>query len=36
MSITPSQPKHMNLAVFLTADGNYHHLGWRHKLCPLD
>ena len=20
----------MNLAVFLTADGNYHHLGWRH------
>ena len=22
--------KQMNLAVFLTADGNYHHLGWRH------
>ncbi len=21
---------HMNLAVFLTACGNYHHLGWRH------
>jgi len=21
--------RHMNLAVFLTADGNYHHLGWR-------
>lgn len=24
------KPRHMNLAVFLTADGNYHHLGWRH------
>jgi FMN-dependent oxidoreductase (nitrilotriacetate monooxygenase family) len=28
--------KQMNLAVFLTADGNYHHLGWRHPDAVVD
>ena len=27
---------HMNLAVFLTADGYYHHLGWRHPDAWVD
>lgn len=26
---SPMAERRMNLAVFLTADGNYHHLGWR-------
>jgi alkanesulfonate monooxygenase SsuD/methylene tetrahydromethanopterin reductase-like flavin-dependent oxidoreductase (luciferase family) len=29
MSDDAPPPRHMNLAVFLTADANYHHLGWR-------
>lgn len=29
MSDNAPPPRHMNLAVFLTADANYHHLGWR-------
>ena len=36
--MTDTQPpaKHMSLAVFLTADGNYHHLGWRHPDAWVD
>ena len=30
------KPEKMNLAVFLTADGNYHHLGWRHPASYVD
>jgi N-acetyl-S-(2-succino)cysteine monooxygenase len=36
MSTDTSPSKHMNLAVFLTADGNYHHLGWRHPDAVVD
>lgn len=30
MSAESVGAKQMHLAIFLTADGNYHHLGWRH------
>lgn len=30
MAETAAQSRRLNLAVFLTADGSYHHLGWRH------
>ena len=36
MSSDASPAKRMNLAVFLTADGNYHHLGWRHPDAVVD
>jgi FMN-dependent oxidoreductase (nitrilotriacetate monooxygenase family) len=36
MSTTASPPGHMNLAVFLTADANYHHLGWRQPEAWVD
>lgn len=36
MGEVESKQAHMNLAVFLTADGNYHHLGWRHPDAWVD
>ena len=35
LASTPASP-HMNLAVFLTSCGNYHHLGWRHPDAWVD
>ena len=34
--MTESEARSMNLAVFLTACGNYHHLGWRHPEAWVD
>jgi N-acetyl-S-(2-succino)cysteine monooxygenase len=36
MNGNPSTFERMSLAVFLTADGNYHHLGWRHPEASVD
>jgi N-acetyl-S-(2-succino)cysteine monooxygenase len=36
MSTTAPPSRHMNLAVFLTADANYHHLGWRRPEAWMD
>lgn len=36
MSDFTSPAKQMNLAVFLSADANYHHLGWRHPDSVVD
>jgi N-acetyl-S-(2-succino)cysteine monooxygenase len=36
MSNTSRKSEHMNLAVFLTADANYHHLGWRRPEAWVD
>jgi N-acetyl-S-(2-succino)cysteine monooxygenase len=36
MSDNAPPPQHMNLAVFLTADANYHHLGWRRPCSWVD